>query len=94
LDQLVREGKLRHLLHHSSGRQEQTNVEARQSTLRSPIGTINVILTAPGRICSQPFRVMSVARFPAKVDNRESKRAKGMASPMLGFSDEDKVGTI
>ncbi|XP_030947636.1 uncharacterized protein LOC115971746 [Quercus lobata] len=93
-DQLVREGKLRHLLHHSNGRQEQTNVEARQSTLRSPIGTINVVLAAPGRIGSQPFRVMSVARFPAEVDDRESKRAKGMASPMLGFSDEDKVGTI
>ena len=37
---------------------------------------------------------MSVARFPTEVDDRESKRAKGMASPMLGFSDEDKVGTI
>ena len=37
---------------------------------------------------------MSVARLPAEVDDRESKRAKGMASFMLGFSDEDKVGTI
>ncbi|XP_050240995.1 uncharacterized protein LOC126689873 [Quercus robur] len=37
---------------------------------------------------------MSVARLPAEVDDRESKRAKEMASPMLEFSDEDKVGTI
>ncbi|XP_030941954.1 uncharacterized protein LOC115966972 [Quercus lobata] len=37
---------------------------------------------------------MSVARLRAEVDDHESKRAKGMASPMLGFSDEDKVGTI
>ncbi|XP_030963692.1 uncharacterized protein LOC115984835 [Quercus lobata] len=37
---------------------------------------------------------MSVARLPAKADDRESKRAKGMASPILGFSDENKVGTI
>ena len=94
LDRLVREGKLRHLLHHPGGRQEQTSVEARQSTLRPPIGTINVILAAPGRTGSYPFRVMSVARLPVEVDDWESKRAKGMASPILGFSDEDKVGTI
>ncbi|XP_030969844.1 uncharacterized protein LOC115990129 [Quercus lobata] len=37
---------------------------------------------------------MSVARLPAEVDDRVSKRAKGMASPVLEFSDEDKVGTI
>ena len=37
---------------------------------------------------------MSVARLPAEVDDRESKKAKRMASPMLGFSDEDKVETI
>ncbi|XP_050258431.1 uncharacterized protein LOC126703515 [Quercus robur] len=37
---------------------------------------------------------MSVARLPAENDGRESKRAKGMASPLLGFSDEDKIGTI
>ncbi|XP_030958586.1 uncharacterized protein LOC115980485 [Quercus lobata] len=94
LDQLVRKGKLRHLFHHSGGRQEQASVEARQSTLRPPIGTINVILAAPGRTGSHPFRVMSVARLPVEVNDRESKRAKGMASPILGFSDEDKVGTI
>ncbi|XP_030923071.1 uncharacterized protein LOC115949952 [Quercus lobata] len=94
LDRLVREGKLRHLLYHPGGRQEQTGVEARQNTLRPPIGTINVILAALGRIGSHPFRVMSVARLPAEVDDREFKRAKGMVSPILGFSDEDKVGTI
>ncbi|XP_030937420.1 uncharacterized protein LOC115962670 [Quercus lobata] len=37
---------------------------------------------------------MSVARLLTEADDRESKRAKGMASPTLGFSDEDKVGTI
>ena len=94
LDQLVREGKLNHLLHHSSGRQEQTNVETRRDTLRPPIGMINVILAALGRTGSHPSSVMSVARLPTEVDNRESKKAKRMASPMLGFLDEDKVGTI
>ncbi|XP_030923201.1 uncharacterized protein LOC115950090 [Quercus lobata] len=37
---------------------------------------------------------MSVARFPAEYDDRESKKAKRIASPVLGFSNEDKVGTI
>ncbi|XP_030930929.1 uncharacterized protein LOC115956773 [Quercus lobata] len=37
---------------------------------------------------------MSVARLPAEIDDWESKKAKRMASPMLGFSDEDKVGIV
>ena len=37
---------------------------------------------------------MSVARLPSEVDDRVSKRAKGMASPVLGFSNEDKIGTV
>ncbi|XP_030924972.1 uncharacterized protein LOC115952008 [Quercus lobata] len=90
LDQLVREGKLRHLLH----RPEQSNVETRQGTLRPPIGTINVILTAPGRTGSSPFRVMSVDRFPTEPDERESKRAKVSATPLIRFTEEDKQGTL
>ena len=57
LDRLVREGKLRHLLHRPEGWQEPSNNETRQNTLRPPIGTINVILAAPGRTGSAPFRV-------------------------------------
>ena len=73
--------------------QEQTNVETRRDTLRPPIGTINVILAAPRRTGSHPSREMLIARLPAEVNNRESKKAKWMASPMLGFLDEDKVRT-
>ena len=95
LDQLVREGKLSHLLHHSSGQQGQANVEARWDTsLRPLIGTINVILAALGRTDSCHSRVMSIARLPAKYDDRESKKAKKIASRVLGFSDDDKVRTI
>ncbi|XP_030948963.1 uncharacterized protein LOC115972869 [Quercus lobata] len=90
LDRLVREGKLRHLLH----RPEQSNVETRQGTLRPPIGTINVILAAPGRTGPSPFRVMSVGRFPSGPDERESKRAKVSATLLIGFTEEDKQGTI
>ena len=62
--------------------------------MRPPIGIINVILAAPGRTGSCPSRVMSVARLSTENNDRESKKAKKMVSPVLGFSDEDKVGTI
>ncbi|XP_030964016.1 uncharacterized protein LOC115985189 [Quercus lobata] len=94
LDRLVREGKLRHLLHRSEGWQEPSNNETRQRTLRPPIGTINVILAALGRTGSVPFRVMSVSSFPTKPDDRESKRTRMSATPLIGFTEEDKQGTI
>ncbi|XP_030924817.1 uncharacterized protein LOC115951814 [Quercus lobata] len=75
-------------------RMEQSNTETRQSTLRPPIGTINVILAASRRTGSHPFRVMLVGRLPAEADNRESKRAKAIAMPLIGFSNEDKQGTF
>ncbi|XP_050290456.1 uncharacterized protein LOC126728714 [Quercus robur] len=94
LDRLVREGKLRHLLNRPEGWQEQSNIETRQSTLRPPIGTINVILVVPGRTGSSPFKVMSVGRFSAEPDESESKRARVSATPLIGFSEEDKQGTF
>ncbi|XP_030958860.1 uncharacterized protein LOC115980786 [Quercus lobata] len=94
LDRFVREGKLRHLLHRLKGWQEQSNVKTRQGILRPPIGTINVILAAPGRTGSNPFRVMSVGRFPTEPNKRESKRAKVSATPLIGFTEEDKQGTL
>ncbi|XP_050278275.1 uncharacterized protein LOC126719805 [Quercus robur] len=67
LDQLVQEGKLKHLLHHTSSRRGQTSSEPiRDDSSRPPLGTINVIFAAPGRTGSCPSRVMSVARLPAK----------------------------
>ena len=58
------------------------------------MGTINVILAAPGRIESCPSSMMSVARPSTEDDNQGSTRAKKEASPVLGFSNKDKVGTI
>ncbi|XP_065624951.1 uncharacterized protein LOC112032985 [Quercus suber] len=50
LDQLVSEGKLRHLLHHTSGRGSQMSPESqRDDPLKPPLGTINVIFVAPGK---------------------------------------------
>ena len=62
LDQLVREGKLKQLLHHSSGQGGQINLEPRRDdSSRPPIGTINLIFATPKRTGSYLSRVMSVA---------------------------------
>ena len=95
LDQLVREGKLKQLLHHSSGLRGRTNSRLkREIPLRPPLGTINVIFAAPGRTGSCPSRVMSVARLSFEETNHEPKRARVERPLVIGFSDEDKIGTI
>ena len=95
LDQLVREGKLRHLLHPSSSHLGQAMQEPKKYvSLRPPTGTIHVILAAPRRTCSFPSKVLSVARLFAEDREREFKRSKKESSLILGFSDEDKRGTI
>ena len=77
LDQLVREGKLKQLLHHSSGLGGQTNSRSeRETPLRPLLGTINVIFAAPGRTGSCPSRVMSVARLSLEDTCHELKRAR------------------
>ena len=62
LDQLIREGKLKQLLHHSSGLGGQANSGSqRDIPSRPPLGTINVIFAAPDRTGSCPSRIMFVA---------------------------------
>ena len=95
LDQLVGEGKLKSLLHHSSGQGNQTNSNSKKNATSGPLlGTINVIFAALRRTGSCPFRVMSVARLSSDEGISEPKRAKALIQPTLGFLDEDKVGTI
>nr|XP_023885177.1 uncharacterized protein LOC111997331 [Quercus suber] len=95
LDQLVRDGKLRHLLHHSSGRGSQMNSEPRGNDLSKPLlGTINVVFAIPGRTGSLPSKVMSVVRSPTMDSCQDPKRAKVAAQLVIGFLDEDKLGTI
>ncbi|XP_065616189.1 uncharacterized protein LOC136061807 [Quercus suber] len=92
---LVREGRLRHLLHHFSGREGQVNFESeKRDSTKPPLGTINVIFTAPGRTGSWPSKVMSVARIPAGDIGRDLRSSRQAIPPVLGFSDEDKAGTI
>ena len=66
----------------------------RDASSRAPLGTINVILAAPGRTGSYSSKVMSVARPPVEDSNHEPKRARMEIQLALSFSDKDKVGTI
>ena len=92
LEQLVREGKLKHLLHHSSGRGSQMNSAFRgNAASRPPLGTINVIFATPRRIESCPSRIMSVSCCSDKGSSSMLKRIKTNVPLVLGFSDEDKL---
>nr|XP_023876926.1 uncharacterized protein LOC111989367 [Quercus suber] len=69
LDQLVREGKLKHLLHHSNSQQGQTYQKPRRDTaMRQLAGTINVILAALGRTGSGKFLGYIITHQGIKVD--------------------------
>ena len=95
LDQLVREGRLKQLLHHSSGLGGQDNSRSERDTPSRPsLGTINIIFAAPGRTGSCLSRVMSVARLPSEDTSREPKRARLEWPLVMGFSDKDKIRTI
>ena len=94
MDQLVRKGRLKQLLHHSNGQGSQANFESQRDSSRPPLGTINVIFAAPGKTGSCPSRVMSVAHLYSGDINQDPKRAKVEIPLVMGFSDEDKIGTI
>ena len=95
LDQLVQEGKSKQLLHHSSVLGGRTNSGSeREIPSRPPLRTINVIFAVPGKTGSCPSKVMSIARLSSKDTNHKPKRAKVERPLVMGFSDEDKVGTI
>ena len=87
--------RLKQLLHHSSGQGSQISSEPRRDTSsRPPLGTINVIFTALGRIGSCPSKIMSITPLFAEDSNFEPKKAKVSIQPTLSFLDEDKVRTI
>ena len=58
------------------------------------MGTIIIILVAPRRTSSHPFRVMSIAWPLAEDSSLELKRNRMEIRPTLSFSDEDKVETL
>ena len=86
---------MKQLLHHSSGLDGQTDTRPeRENPSRPPLGTINVIFAVPGRIGSCPSRVIFVARLSSEDSSHESKKARLDWPLVMGFSDEDKIGTI
>ena len=95
LEQLVKEGRLQPLLCRPNGQGDQSRFGTQGNTSSKPsIGVINVIFAAPGRIGSQPFRVMFEAQLPAEHINSRPKRAKVEIQPALSFLDENKIETI
>ena len=86
LDQLVREGKLKQLLHHSSGLGGQANSRSERETPSRPLlGTINVIFAALGKTGSCPSRVMFVARLSSEDTSHEPKRVRLDRPLVMGF---------
>ena len=86
---------MKQLLHHSSGLEGRANSGSqREIPSVPPLGIINVIFAASSRTGSCPSRVMSVACLSSEDTNHEPKRAKVERPLVMGFSDEDKIGTI
>ena len=95
LEQLVREGRLKHLLHHSSGRGGQSSSTSQGSVApKLPFSTINFIFAAPARTGSFPSRIMLVSCYSDEDFNSRPKRIKTNIPLVLSFSDVDKQGTI
>ena len=95
LEQLVQEGRLKHLLHHSSGQGGQTGSAFQGNpTSKPPLGTINVIFATLGRTGSCPSRIMSVSHYSDDEPNSVPKRVKTNVPLVLSFSEVNKQGTI
>ena len=92
---MVQERKLKHLLHHSSGRRGQSSSAFQGNTTpKPPLGIINVIFAALRRTGSCPSRIMSVSYYSNEDFNSMPKRIKTNVPLVLSFSDADKQGTI
>ena len=95
LEQLVRDRRLKHLLHHSSDRGGQSGSAFQgNAALKPPLDTINIIFAALGRTGSYPSRVMSVSSYSDDDPNSMPKRIKTNVPLVLSFLDADKLGTI
>ena len=95
VEQLVRDGRLKHLLHHSNGQGGQSGSAFQGSAASKPsFGTINVIFATSGRTGSCPSRVMSVSSYSNDDPNSLPKRIKTNVPLVLSFSDANKLGAI
>ncbi|XP_075667260.1 uncharacterized protein LOC142636852 [Castanea sativa] len=99
LNQLIRAGKINHLLAKPNGNQEQLDTRKFWGQAPQPsLGTINVILTQPRGDFGNPSRIMSVQNKCGTEDVEENhqtnKRLRSSVTLTLGFSDKDKEGTF
>nr|XP_023888567.1 uncharacterized protein LOC112000647 [Quercus suber] len=95
LEQLVKIRKLKQFLYQPSGQGGQTGLGAhRDASTRPPLGTINVILVAPGRTSSRPSKLLFIAQPFIEDLPVDSKRSSVGVRLALSFSDEDKVRTL
>ncbi|XP_075633748.1 uncharacterized protein LOC142606249 [Castanea sativa] len=96
LSQLVKAGKLNRFLHQPAEQFSHPGAKfSRDSTPRPALGTINVIFAKPEGNVGPGIRVMSVGEgCDLKYNAQSSKKARGTITPTLGFSEEDKEGTI
>ena len=91
LEQLVREGRLKHILHHSSGRGGQIGSTLQgDAASKPPLGTINVIFATPRRTRSCLSRIMSVSCYSDDGSTSGPKRIKTNVPLVLSFLDTDK----
>ena len=91
LEQLVREGKLKHLLHHSSGRRGQASLAFQGNAVPRPsLDTINVIFAALRRTESCPSRIMLVFCYSDEDSNSMPERVKMNVPLVLSFLDVEK----
>ncbi|XP_075655150.1 uncharacterized protein LOC142625356 [Castanea sativa] len=99
LNQLIKAGKINHLLAKPDGNKEQLGTRKYWGHAPQPsLGTIHVILAQGRRDFGKTYRVMTVQNRGGNEDIEEShqasKRVKVSATPVLGFSDKDKEGTF
>ena len=87
-------GKLKQILHQPAGQVGQPEVGyQRDRAPRPALGTINEIFTTPrGDVGSYSGVIFVTSNSELGDQAQVSKRAKVVASPTLGFLEEDKVG--
>ncbi|XP_075649792.1 uncharacterized protein LOC142620278 [Castanea sativa] len=98
LNQLAKAGKINHFLYRPDGQVGHQGTRMYYGNTPQPaLGTINVILAQSIKEVGDPSRIMSVhSSFGNEImegNNQLAKRMRFSATPVLGFSEEDKEGT-
>ena len=93
---MARARKLNRFLHQSTGQFDHSGAEFHKGSSPWPaLGTINVILARPWNNGTSGTGVMSAGvGCDMEADDQASKRVRVMVTLTLGFSEEDKQGTL